>query len=151
MSDNGDLQTRIAAYMSRQRTRKVSLDEICRAVNAERGATSLMMSRIVNGEARPYPIVRSGRAQYTWVHDPSDHPANLAVLAEIIGYVTGADHDQAAQLAGIVTRLRDGMLTTALDEAVTALEGDSNDAEHDALWSIGQGLAAVLGVPFDPQ
>lgn len=103
---DGDLQSRIAAYMSRQRTRQVSLDELCQAIpSANRAAISSVMARITAGEARPYPIVRSGRGVYTWVHDPADRPAQLAVLAEIIGYVTGLDHDNAADLAGQVLRM----------------------------------------------
>ena len=103
---DGDLQSVIAAYMSRQRTRRVTLDELCQAIpSANRNTLSVALSKIVAGEARPYPIVRSGRGVYTWVHDPADRPAHLAVLAEIIGYMTGLDHDNAADLAGQVLRM----------------------------------------------
>lgn len=45
--------------------------------------------------------------------------------------------------------LRDA-LKGALAEADEALGGDSNDAEHDALYSIRQTLAEILGVTGDP-
>lgn len=42
-------------------------------------------------------------------------------------------------------------LLEELAEAVEALEGDSNDAEHDALRSLAETVAMVLGVEFDPR
>jgi hypothetical protein len=40
-------------------------------------------------------------------------------------------------------------LKDALDEADAALGGDSNDAEHDALYSVRETIAAILGVDYD--
>ena len=40
-------------------------------------------------------------------------------------------------------------LREALGEADAALGGDSNDAEHDALYSIRELLAGILGVTYD--
>ena len=40
-------------------------------------------------------------------------------------------------------------LAGALDEADEALGGDSNDAEHDALYSIRDTIAGILGVTTD--
>ena len=40
-------------------------------------------------------------------------------------------------------------LKAALDEADEALGGDSNDAEHDALYSVRETIAAILGVTYD--
>lgn len=41
-------------------------------------------------------------------------------------------------------------LREALDEADEALGGDSNDAEHDALYSVRETIAGLLGVTTDP-
>lgn len=92
MSTPADLQAAIAAYLAKTPGRPVPVDELAVNVKATSGMVSVILSRIVSGEARPYPIIRSGRGQYTWVHDPADHPAHLAVLTEMIGYMTG---DQA--------------------------------------------------------
>jgi hypothetical protein len=43
-------------------------------------------------------------------------------------------------------RLADG-----LADAIRALEGDSNDAEHDALYSLAATVAGVLGKEFSPR
>lgn len=40
-------------------------------------------------------------------------------------------------------------LKAALDEADEALGGDSNDAEHDALYSVRETIAGLLGVEYD--
>lgn len=40
-------------------------------------------------------------------------------------------------------------LREALDEADEALGGDSNDAEHDALYSVRETIAGLLGVTYD--
>ena len=40
-------------------------------------------------------------------------------------------------------------LKAALNEADAALGGDSNDAEHDALYSVRETIAAILGVTYD--
>lgn len=37
-------------------------------------------------------------------------------------------------------------LTNELQNAIEALNGDSNDQEHDALWSMATVVAAVLGM-----
>ena len=42
------------------------------------------------------------------------------------------------------------MLRDELANAVAALEGDSNDAEHDALYGMAATVAGLLGVDFDP-
>lgn len=36
-----------------------------------------------------------------------------------------------------------------LDEATEALNGDSNDLEHDALYSVAESIAGLLGVRLD--
>lgn len=43
-----------------------------------------------------------------------------------------------------------GTLRDALAEADEALGGDSNDAEHDALYSVRETIAGLLGVTTDP-
>jgi hypothetical protein len=43
---------------------------------------------------------------------------------------------------------REGLME-ALNEADEALGGDSNDAEHDALYSVRETIAAILGVEYD--
>ena len=40
-------------------------------------------------------------------------------------------------------------LKAALDEADEALGGDSNDAEHDALYSVREAIAGLIGVDYD--
>jgi hypothetical protein len=105
---DGDLQAALAGYLAAQKRRPVHLDELCQATRANRAAVSTVMARIVNGEARPYPVVRAGRGTYLWVHDPADRPAIVAVLAEMIGYMTGAGHDEAAELAATVLKIHAG-------------------------------------------
>jgi hypothetical protein len=41
-------------------------------------------------------------------------------------------------------------LKSALDEADAALGGDSNDAEHDALYLVRQTIAGLLGIDTEP-
>jgi hypothetical protein len=41
-------------------------------------------------------------------------------------------------------------LQEALAEADAALGGDSNDAEHDALYSVRETIASLLGVTSEP-
>lgn len=41
-------------------------------------------------------------------------------------------------------------LAAALAEADEALGGDSNDAEHDALYSVRGTIAGLLGVTTEP-
>ena len=62
-----DLQAAIAEYMRQRPGTALDLDDIARAVGATRSATSTMLCRIVNGEARDYPSARTGRAKYTWM------------------------------------------------------------------------------------
>lgn len=70
-----------------------------------------MMRRITAGEARPYPVITSGPAQYTWVHDPADHDGCVQVLADTIRYITGRDPLAATVIAATV--LEHQLTTTA--------------------------------------
>lgn len=101
------MQTQIAAYMSRYPTVPLTATDIAGGTGLTAGLVTATLARICAGEGRPYPVVREGRGKplYRWVNDPSDVPACVAVLAEMIGYVTGADHDHAARLAGHVLEL----------------------------------------------
>lgn len=66
--------------------------------------------------------------------------------AALIDTGPGADEELAEPLTG---DWRDH-LGDALAEADDALGGDSNDAEHDALYSIREIIARLLGVDSDP-
>ncbi len=75
-----------------------------------------MARRIVNGEARPYPITRAGRATYTWTL--TDDAATIATLAQVIADLTGAGADLAAW-----TLERTGQPTVATEIAAGAGSG----------------------------
>lgn len=66
-----------------------------------------------------------------------------------------ADPEDASVPAGDVQTFEEPILDArdslkeALDEADAALGGDSNDAEHDALYSVRETLARLLGVTYD--
>jgi hypothetical protein len=92
-----DLQSAIAGYMRQRPGTALDLDDIARGAGATRAATSTMLCRIVNGEARDYPITRSGRARYTWM--PLDDPAKVARIAQVIMDLTDAAAEVAATLA----------------------------------------------------
>jgi hypothetical protein len=98
-----DLQTAIARYMARYPNLPLSAVDIAAAVDTTAAQAAAMLARIADGEARPYPIVRAPRG-YRWVGDPADVPACVSVLAETIGYITGASPGQAAELAEMVLR-----------------------------------------------
>lgn len=102
-----DLQTALAAYMSRHAGRPIGLDELATATHSGRAEVHVMLTRIVNGEARPYPIIREGRAAYTWVHDPADHPACVQVLTDTLRYITflGEAHARVLAVAALSHQL----------------------------------------------
>jgi hypothetical protein len=94
----GDLQSTIAAYMSKFPNLPLPLADIAAGTGLTQTQAQLILDRIVKGEARPYPITKTSRG-YRWITTAGDRPASVAVLAEMIGYVTGADHDQAKAMA----------------------------------------------------
>jgi hypothetical protein len=96
-SPPADLQSAIAAYMKQRPGTRLTLEDIARGVGATRGAASTMLCRIVNGEARPYPITRTGRAAYTW--RSLDDATTIATLAKVIADLTGVHADLATTLA----------------------------------------------------
>ena len=100
----GDLQARIAAYLSRIKGCPATVAEIAAAIGAPQPTTLVLLAAITAGEARPYPIVQHG-GKYRWVHDPADSPATLSGAAEMVGYVTGADRGRAVELAGVTLRV----------------------------------------------
>ena len=106
-----DLQTAIGDYMSDRPNRPVGVDELAAATFASRAAVAAMMTMIVNGEARPYPVIRAGRGRYTWVHHPDDHLASVAVLAATLSYITGRHPSACMVTAGHV--LSHQLTTTA--------------------------------------
>lgn len=96
-SGQADLQSAIAGYMRQRPGQLLVLDGIARGVGMTRTAVSTMLCRIVNGEARDYPIERTGRATYTWI--PLDDAAIAVRLARTIADLTGADASLAATVA----------------------------------------------------
>jgi hypothetical protein len=94
----GDLQTVIAGYMSKFPNLPLPLADIAAGTGLTQTQAQLMLDRIVAGEARPYPITKTSRG-YRWITTRGDRHASLAVLAEMIGYVTGADAGQAEAMA----------------------------------------------------
>lgn len=84
-----------------------------------------MLCRIVNGEARDYPIERTGRARYTWL--TLDAATAAAGLARVITDLTGVDAELATSLAGAaVASAHHGpdiaQLTSQLDAGAGLLE-----------------------------
>ena len=94
----GDLQTAIAAYMSRFPNLPLPIADIAAGTGLTQTQAQLMLERITAGEARPYPITKTSRG-YRWIKTAGDRAASVAVLAEMIGYVTGADAGQAEAMA----------------------------------------------------
>lgn len=92
-----DLQSAIAEYMRQRPGTDLDVDDIARGAGATRTAASTMLCRIVNGEARDYPITRTGRARYTWT--PPGDAAKVARIAQVIMDLTGASTQLATTLA----------------------------------------------------
>jgi hypothetical protein len=99
----GDMQTAIAAYMSKFPNLPLPLADIAGGTGLTQSQVQLTLERILAGEARPYPITKTSRG-YRWITTLGDRHASVAVLAEMIGYCTGADPGRAAELASRVLR-----------------------------------------------
>jgi hypothetical protein len=65
-------------------------------------------------------------------------------------YLVETEGESGEELPEPITGDNRSILQSELDDAIDALEGDSNDAEHDALYGLAETVAQVLGTGFNP-
>ena len=66
-------------------------------------------------------------------------------------YLVETEGDSGEELPEPIDGEHRAALKDELENAIQALEGDSNDAEHDALRDLAETVAAVLGEDFNPR
>jgi hypothetical protein len=95
----------------------------------------------------------------------ADAPAGMVFDVRTVAprgraYIVAAEHEDDTEVPlvqsdpGIpepITGDNRSALQSKLDDAIEALEGDSNDAKHAALYGLASVVASVLGVEFDPR